>query len=189
MQDLQGVMETVDKMNISHLKLHDEEPICPECGAICSLHSREGLWKCCSYSITIKAWDVIRLHASVVKSLLMGAGIEQIVYKRVALDLDSAVSLSHLLPLFVLRAQDVGEGIGIKPLLSLREISADASHENTLLPVIIELLSTGCSPDESLSLLTAATRNIIDTFRSEDSIGASLDASYLFENENEVAAA
>lgn len=189
MQDMQGVMETVEKMNLSHLKLHDEEPICPECGSICTLHSREGLWKCCSYSITIKSWDVIRLHASVVKSLLQGAGIEQIVYKRVALDLDSAVSLSHLLPLFVLQAQDVGEGVGIRPLLSLREISDEASHENTLLPVIIELLSTGCSPDESLSLLTAATRNTIDSFRSDDPIGSALDANYLLENGSEVAAA
>ncbi|UUA75117.1 hypothetical protein [Cellvibrio sp. QJXJ] len=171
--------EVIESMNLNHLRLHDEEPVCPHCHSICELQSRKGIWACCSYSITIKSWDIVRLHASVVKELFIGAGIEYIIFSDVPIEIEHAVSASHLLPLIILRAIDIGEAIGIKPLIGLSEIDENSENDATLLPFIVNLNSTGCAPDESLSLFSAATRNIIDLYRESEPEGAMMDFKFL----------
>lgn len=176
--------------DFSHLKLHDEDPVCPHCGTICELHSRKGVWECCEYSITLEQWDIIRLHASVVKSLLQGASIGYIEYSGVPIEVEHAVSASHFLPMLILMAQDIGEAVGMEPLLSLKDVSeAVLDSGGLLLPFTIQLNSTGCSVLESINLISAATRSAIDEFRNSDSIGTIMDQSFFTTTDDNAEAA
>lgn len=166
--------------SFSNLKLHDEDPMCPECGAICQLHSRKSQWKCCSYTVTVSDWDVVRLHAATVKNIFLGEGINTIIFSQVPIDIDSAVSCSHLLPVIIEKANESARSEGLTPLLKVIEVS-DEACENCLLPFSIEIETEGCTISESLTHLTAIIRNSIKTGFNDEGATAALDFKYVNE--------
>jgi hypothetical protein len=177
-------------VDLSHMRLHDEDPVCPRCGSICELQSRKGIWECCDYSITLDQWDIVRLHSSVVRSLLEADSIEYIDFQSVPIEVEHAVSASHLLPLVILQAQDIGEAVGIKPLLTLLELDDEVNWDaSLLLPFTIQVNSTGCSVIESINLISAATRRAIELFRNNDSVGTIINHSFFTNSEDDAEAA
>jgi hypothetical protein len=164
--------------SFANLKLHDEDPMCPECGSICQLKSRSGLWECCSYTISVHHWDIIRLHAATAKNIFLGEGISTVIFSQVPVDVDSAVSCSHLLPVIVNQSNESAKSEGIQPLLKITEIS-DEACENCLLPFGIGIEPEGCSISESLSHLTATIRHSIKQAFISESVSATLDFKYI----------
>lgn len=181
--------DVIESMNLQSIKNHEEEPFCPQCGSMCTLKSRQGLWECCTYSITTKSWDVVRLHAGLLERVLIGAGVSQITYHDVPIEIEHAVSPSHLLCLFLIQAQDIGAAVGMEPLLVVEPIEDDNVGEALLMPYTISINMNGCKPHESLHLLASAARLAVDNLREVDETGSILDFKHITQNDPDMAVA
>lgn len=177
--EYERVAQQIAKLDLSGLRLHRADPICPQCGSGCQLKTRQKLWACCDYSVTEAMWDQVRLHASVLEHVLKGEGIEYIVHHGVPISVEDAVSPTHLLPLFLVSAQDMGEPIGYPVLLSMEEISDEGLGPGTLLPYYVSINENGCSTHESLCLMGSAARYAVEEFRATDPTGASMDSNFI----------
>lgn len=170
----------IDQMDYKDIKLHEEEPFCPQCGSMCTLKSRAGTWECCDYSITVQMWDIVRQHAGLLEKILDASGIKYITYHDVPIEVSHAVSPSHLLCLFLIQAEDMGAAVGIQPLLKVEPISEDVDTESVLMPYTINVNTNGCMPHVSLLLLSSAARVAVDNLREVDESGGTLDHKYIF---------
>lgn len=175
--EYQRISDQIEKMDLTGLRLHRADPICPKCGSGCQLKTRQKLWECCDYSVTIQMWDQVRLHSSVLENVLKSEGVQYIVHHGVPISVEDAVSPTHLLPLFLVSADDMGSSINYDVLLTMSPISDEGLGPGTLLPYYVSVNEQSqCNIHESLCLMGSVVRYAVEEFRSIDPTGASMDS-------------
>lgn len=180
-----GALDAINNLDLTSMDLNAEVPYCPKCGSTCRRAARKGIWSCdpCDYSITLTSWDIVMLHSGVLDTILDAENIEHIIYQGVPIPREHAVSPSHLMPLFIATAKEMGLAFGTSMLMLEVEMISDEAAEtpSSLLAESVTASNLDSELHESLMLITAAAQHAVAKFREDDEQGGSMDSSYIYD--------
>ena len=172
-------------VNISErFVLRQDFPVNPQSGRSCVQDPVNGVWRDGDFSISVKDWEIVRLHVTTLDRLMSQEGIYHIIYGGTPIPAQLAVNTDHLFGAFIDRAKGYGAVVGLEPIVRCE------AFDPALVPVVEEfmLLPYYYLPDpsvgsfsESLRLLAMTVRDAVLTFREDHPDGTAMDIAYLWD--------